>query len=136
MQDAKLSRREREAQALYHSWRLVNGAAGKDSAPTSSKDKNLHALAQLAAFRLHAQHAVISLVGAETQYILAEVTQALSPPYNSSSGKEHLLLGADTLPRSEAFCDHRISEDAASRHGKTNNDESDRFVSTDCQLDK
>jgi len=139
MQDAKLSRREREARALYHSWRLVNNndsAAGKDSAPTSPNDKNLDAIAQLAAFRLRAQHVIISLVDAASQYILAEVTQALSPPFHSPSGKEHLLLGVDTLPRSEAFCDRRILKDAASRHGKTNHEESDRFVSTDCRLDE
>jgi hypothetical protein len=136
MQDAKLARREREAQALYHSWRLVNGATGLANATASSNDKNLYAIAQLAAFRLRAKHVIISLVDAESQYILAEVTQPPSPPYESSSAKEHLLLGVDTLPRSDAFCDHHIFEDAASRHGQENHDESDYFVSLDCRLDE
>lgn len=137
MQDAKLSRREREAQALYRSWRLANGAAGKaEDGPSSRNDTNLHAIAQLAAFRLRAQRAIISLVDADTQYILAESTQTLPLSYDASNGDDQLLLGIQDLPLSDAFCDHLIFEDSASRHAEVNAKESDHFVSLDCQQDE
>lgn len=136
MQDAKLSRREREAQALLRSWRLVNGNAGKaEDGPPSRNDTNLYAIAQLAAFRLSAQRAIVSLVDANTQYILAEATQTLSPSYDATCGDDQFLLGIQDLPLSDAFCDHLIFEDSTSRHAEVNNKESNHFVSVDCQQD-
>lgn len=139
---------EREAHALYRSWCLANGTA--DSASSLRKDidtndkeihvcndNNLHAFAQLAAFRLRAHHAYISLVDADSQYILAEATQQTSPrSCHSSSGNEDQLLAVSTLPLSDAFCDHRIFGDPAVGHGQAIYDASARFVSLDCQQDE
>jgi hypothetical protein len=85
--------REREVQRYLQSWRVAQGSSlnvalnvdsiaaadlhGNGYQPRVSSDKALTAFAQLAVLRLNVKRAMVSLIDADTQTILAEATRNL-----------------------------------------------------------
>lgn len=79
--------------------------ASQGHVPRSSTDTALTAFAQLAALRLDASRAFISLLDADHQYILAESTKSLSLQSDTRHGeKDSLWLGSATIPISKGVC--------------------------------
>lgn len=93
------------------------------------------AFAQLAAFKLRAKRAFVSLVEPESQYILAEATADIPPAHDAVTAEEQLLLGITTVPLKDAFLDHKLLEDPSPRHAETRKEGCDHFVSLDCTRD-
>jgi len=99
----------REAQDLYHAWLLANDTADNSHDRHSRNDKNLFAIAQLAALKLRAQHVIVSLIDDKSQYILAEASNTPSRSQHSSSSSSHeLFSGVTSQPLSDAFYDQQI----------------------------
>ncbi|KAF3007840.1 hypothetical protein E8E13_010734 [Curvularia kusanoi] len=112
-------RREREVlqyvAAYQHLPRLEELDAGPelshlplDHKAQRSTDSTLTALCQLAALRMNAQRALVSLIDGQRQYVLAEATPRT--PLRSSSGvkadgKNDLWLGSVSIPRSWGVCE-------------------------------
>ncbi|KAH7042149.1 hypothetical protein B0J12DRAFT_605645 [Macrophomina phaseolina] len=85
------------------------------SGPRPSADSVLTALAQLAALRLPAARALISLIDSQSQIILAEATPALPLRSHGRDGAGHghgLWLGSVSVPREGGICETVLSEDA------------------------
>ncbi|MCJ1396376.1 hypothetical protein MMC18_009266 [Xylographa bjoerkii] len=78
--------------------------------PTSSPDTTLTALAQLTALRLKASRAMISVIGKETQYFIAEATKTLDLVDNTKSEDEGdgLWLGCSNVNKSGRLCEKTI----------------------------
>lgn len=112
MQDAAPSCCHREVQDLYHAWLLANDAADSDLDRHSCRDKNLLAIAQLAAIKVRTQRAIISLIDGESQHIVAEASNTLSPFLNPSSANHELLSGVNSQPLSNAFTSSKYSRRA------------------------
>lgn len=108
MKDAAPSCCHREVQDLYHAWLLANDAADSDLDRRSCRDKNLLAIAQLAAIKVRTQRAIISLIDGESQHILAEVSSTLLPFLDPSSANHELLSGVNSQPLSNAFYEQQI----------------------------
>jgi hypothetical protein len=72
-------------------------------------DPTLTAFAQLAAFKLQCNRAIISLIDSNTQYILSEATKSVSlkSPHSADSG-DGLFLGARFLDRAWGMCPETI----------------------------
>lgn len=111
------SRREREVLLYSAAFRdihrledLGSNFPPRGHVPHLSSDATLTALAQLAAIRLGAQRAMISLVDDQWQYILAEAlpTTSLRPeaPGDASS---KLWLGSTGIPRTSGICDRCLN---------------------------
>jgi hypothetical protein len=127
MEDPVLSRddwkRERDVFNLHAAFRDIphldfgpssdTGALPSNFVPRPASDAPLAAFAQLAAFRLGAQRAVISLLDGQYQYILAEATTTTSlrvdSPLNNSS---NLYLGTARIHRSWGLCDRVLDPGA------------------------
>lgn len=88
--------RDREVQGYLQSWQVAQGSSLKVARnldnivashlppgelpghnPQASSDKALSAFAQLAVLRMNAQNALISLIDADNQIVLAEATRNL-----------------------------------------------------------
>ncbi|KAJ4321249.1 hypothetical protein N0V94_002988 [Neodidymelliopsis sp. IMI 364377] len=80
-----------------------------------SSDSTLTALAQLAALRLNAQRALISLIDDKRQHVLAEATPRL-PLRRTPSGDAHnpLWLGSVSIPRTWGVCEQVLGIDPGS----------------------
>ena len=77
--------------------------------PRSSKDTALTAFAQLAALRLDCSRALISLIDATHQYVLAESTKSLSLQSDARHNElDSLWLGSVVIPRSSGVCGHAL----------------------------
>lgn len=135
MQDAITHSRYREVQDLYDAWLQANDAADNSLDQHSPSDKNLRAIAQLAALKLRAQHAIISLIDDKSQYILAQASNTRSPSHGSGSAINEILSGVTSQPLSEAFYDQQIFANSTSHSGRTCSQEIDHFVSNDCRTD-
>ena len=72
-----------------------------------SPDKTLTALAQLAACRLDASRAMISVIGEEMQYFIAEATRTLqlSDTSKSEDIKDGLWVGCATVNKEGRLCE-------------------------------
>ena len=71
----------------------------------SSPDNALTAFAQLAALRLDATHAFISLIDSQNQYVIAEATKSLSMQSDSRHDRnDSLWLGGVIIPREKGLC--------------------------------
>lgn len=79
-----------------------------DGTLRSESDATLLAFAQLAALRLNATRALISLLDSAHQYVLVEATQSscLRPERPATDEDEDLLLGHTTLARPLGLCGH------------------------------
>jgi hypothetical protein len=135
MQDAITRGCYREAQDLYHAWLQANDTADNSHDRHSRNDKNLFAIAQLAALKLRAQHVVVSLVDDKSQYILAEASNTPSPSQHSSSSSHELFSGVTSQPLSDAFYDQQILANSTTHPEQSPSQEPDHFVSTDCRID-
>jgi hypothetical protein len=122
-----LSEKKREREVLQYVAaykdlpRLDKLASGPESShlpadhdARQSTDQTLTALCQLAALRMNAQRALISLIDNTSQHILAEATpQTLlrggAPP---STGSNALWLGSVSIPRNWGVCEQVLALDA------------------------
>jgi hypothetical protein len=93
MSSSAEAQREREVKRHLHSWEVAQGSSlnvalnvdsiaeadlhGTGYKPRASPDKALTAFAQLAVFKLDVKRAMVSLIDATTQTILAEATRNL-----------------------------------------------------------
>ncbi|KAB2573424.1 Sensor histidine kinase AruS [Lasiodiplodia theobromae] len=77
--------------------------------PRPSSDAVLTAIAQLAALRLGARRALISLIDSRSQIVLAEATPTLplcpESAVNDASAHDALWLGCATIPRECGLCE-------------------------------
>lgn len=121
-----LSERKREREVLQYAAayrdlpRIELASTPQPSLPADfrarhSTDSTLTALCQLAALRLNARRALISLIDDKYQHVLAEATARTSlrcdtPP---RGGSEPLWLGSISIPRSFGVCEEVLSLDAA-----------------------
>jgi hypothetical protein len=85
-----------------------------DHSARQSTDSTLTALCQLAALRMNAQRALVSLIDDKYQHVLAEATPRTSlrggaPP---SKGPKSLWLGSVSIPRSWGVCEQVLALDA------------------------
>ncbi|KAF1358236.1 hypothetical protein EJ07DRAFT_32700, partial [Lizonia empirigonia] len=85
--------------------------AGHHARPSS--DSTLTALAQLAALRMGAQRALVSLIDNTHQHVLAEATpcSSLRPPAGVSDAPNPLWLGSVSVPRSWGVCEQVLGLD-------------------------
>jgi hypothetical protein len=80
-----------------------------------STDPTLTALCQLAALRMKAQRALVSLIDDTSQHVLAEATPGTSPHRGDTSGdgSNSLWLGSVSVPRSWGVCEQILELDTA-----------------------
>ncbi|KAI7253073.1 hypothetical protein KC343_g4501 [Hortaea werneckii] len=75
-------------------------------APEPCGDTALTAFAQLCALRMRARRALVSLVSAGTEYVLAEATRTMSLQYDTTEDPaDALWLGCCSFPRSDGLND-------------------------------
>ncbi|KAF3036936.1 hypothetical protein E8E12_005896 [Didymella heteroderae] len=119
-------KREREVLQYVAAYRDLPRLDELDSGPDTtylptdhlarpSTDSTLTALCQLAALRLNAKRALISLIDDERQHVLAEATPRSSlrggaPP---GDGTNALWLGRVSIPRSWGVCEQVLAVEAA-----------------------
>ncbi|KAH8660394.1 hypothetical protein BX600DRAFT_488572 [Xylariales sp. PMI_506] len=110
--------RERDLRRYYQPWvdaqNLVGSADGNSKGltydgyqPRPSRDRALTAFAQLAALRLNARRAMVSLIDATRQYILAEATKTVSliePGGRQGDEGDEVWLGNAVISRHDAVC--------------------------------
>lgn len=82
-------------------------------------DTTLTALAQLAALRMGAQRALISLIDDAHQHILAEATphSSLRAPAGVSDRPNDLWLGSVSIPRTWGICEQILDLDSTAKDG-------------------
>ncbi|RMY09879.1 hypothetical protein D0867_08582, partial [Hortaea werneckii] len=109
--------REREVYKYLHAWTslvrpqsLHRAAFPDDDAalptPEPCGDTALTALTQLCALRMHARRAMVSLVSAGVEYILAEATRTMSLQYDTTEDLADILwLGCCCFPRTDGLND-------------------------------
>jgi hypothetical protein len=108
--------RQRDLTKYYQPWldskklRAVPVDTGPDTGRARcSHDTTLTALAQLAALRLNAKRAMVSLIETKTQIILAEATQTLSLVDETRHAPgDHIWLGNVSLPRKDCMDEHAL----------------------------
>ncbi|KAI0121972.1 hypothetical protein F4814DRAFT_407100 [Daldinia grandis] len=107
--------RQRDLHKYYQPWldskklKTVPANMGPDETREvqCSHDTTLTALAQLAALRLNVKRAMVSLIDANTQIILAEATQTLSLiDERRHAPGDHIWLGHVSLPRQDCMDEH------------------------------
>ncbi|KAK5070645.1 hypothetical protein LTR64_000320 [Lithohypha guttulata] len=108
--------RARELQKYYQPWLQdstalrtvpINDQHEPRSSVRCSDDRTLTALAQLAALRLQAKRAMVSLISADTQMILAEATKSLSlVDRERHAPGDHMWFGQASVPRKDAMDEH------------------------------
>jgi hypothetical protein len=118
-------KREREVLqyvAAYQDLPRLEQAAGPGSSylPPSYKaqhstDSTLIALCQLAALRMNAQRALVSLIDGQRQHVLAEATPrtSLRSSHLKGVGTNELWLGSVSIPRSWGVCEQVLELDTA-----------------------
>lgn len=94
------------------------------------------AFAQLAALRLDARRAMISLIDSNRQYILAEATRTLSlfAP-TADVPEDEVWLGNAILNKTDAVCYHTFSSTYVAKEENGNTYEAEGMVIPDCRLD-
>ncbi|KAK0811193.1 hypothetical protein LTR38_003799 [Friedmanniomyces endolithicus] len=122
-QERKAWLQEREV----HRFAKLHGVGYK---PHVSRDKALSAFAQLAAFRLGVKRAVISLIDANNQYILAEGAGGAS-----IASADDLWLGTTVLKRSDAVCEQCLESTATGKNDDGQIFSCPGLIVEDCLLD-
>ncbi|KAI7365006.1 hypothetical protein KC354_g5231 [Hortaea werneckii] len=109
--------REKEVYRYLHAWtslvrpRTLHRPAfpdGNEPLPTPEPcgDTALTALAQLCALRMHSRRAMVSLVSAGVEYVLAEATRTMSLQYDTTEDPvDTPWLGCCCFPRSDGLND-------------------------------
>ncbi|KAJ4369795.1 hypothetical protein N0V83_005559 [Neocucurbitaria cava] len=140
--------RERDLHRYYRPWldaqSLVDAADGSGSKgltyagyrPQTSRDRSLTAFAQLAALRLDARRAMVSLIDSHRQYILAEATRTLSlfSP-TAESPEDEVWLGNAILNRADAVCFHTFKSTYTAKEDNGETYTAECMVVPDCRLD-
>lgn len=117
-----------------------NGAhptdVSRDFVPRSSTDTALTSFAQLATLRVDASRALVSLLGTDNEYILAESTKSLSLQSDTRHDtNDSLWLGAVTIPRSKGVCElaleHALQTGLPAATSDDQPDNNDVFVIND-----
>ncbi|KAK3062533.1 hypothetical protein LTS18_003869, partial [Coniosporium uncinatum] len=115
----------------------VRGLTYKGYVPESSRDKALTAFAQLAALRLDTRRAMVSLIDATDQYILAEATKTLSLRYSTAEkAEDQVWLGTSRIKAEDAICPNTFGSKytAEGSNGETYTTEA--LVVPDCREDE
>ncbi|KAH9836897.1 Virulence sensor protein BvgS [Teratosphaeria destructans] len=132
--EKKATLHDRHVHAYYRPWLDAHGSSlnvanhvesiaandlrGQGYRPRSSHDKALIAFAQLAVLRLGVKRGMVSLIDSKNQYILAEATNSSfmtrsdDPNDNSYHTPKDVWLGSTILNRSDAVCEHCMSDTA------------------------
>ncbi|KAK3178063.1 hypothetical protein OEA41_000195 [Lepraria neglecta] len=89
---------------------LEASSTSLSASAASSPDTALTALAQLCALRLHAKRAMVSLIGRETQYFVAESTKTLDLVDNQKYEVEgdSLWFGCGSVDKAGRLCEKTI----------------------------
>ncbi|KAF2268653.1 hypothetical protein CC78DRAFT_540513 [Lojkania enalia] len=104
--------------------------------PKSSRDKALTAFAQLAALRLDARRAMVSLIDSTRQYILAEATKTLSLVKDKADRDEdQVWLGNTIIAKLDAVCYHVFSSTYTALEENGDIYTAECLVVPDCRLD-
>ncbi|KAM0420896.1 hypothetical protein ACHAPT_011285 [Fusarium lateritium] len=143
--------RDREVQGYFQSWQIAQGSSLKVSrnldsivdphlpesgyTPQASSDKALSAFAQLAVLRLNGQRALISLIDASTQIVLAEATRTLRLGDLDGGAKNDLLLGTSILSRAKGPCEHCLTDTCTARDPDGETYTTTGMIIPDCRLD-
>ncbi|RMJ15273.1 hypothetical protein CDV36_005079 [Fusarium kuroshium] len=146
--------RDREVQGYLQSWQVAQGSSLKVArnldnivashhplgelpghTPQASSDKALSAFAQLAVLRLNAQNALISLIDASTQTVLAEATRNLRLGDLDGGAKNDLFLGTSILSRGMGPCEHALTETCTARDPDGETYTTAGMIVPDCRLD-
>ncbi|CAO2648430.1 Nn.00g076970.m01.CDS01 [Neocucurbitaria sp. VM-36] len=140
--------RERDLHRYYRPWldaqSLVDAADGSGSKgltyagyhPQTSRDRSLTAFAQLAALRLDARRAMVSLIDSHRQYILAEATRTLSlfSP-TAELPEDEIWLGNAILNKADAVCYHTFKSVYTAKEDNGDPFTAECMVVPDCRLD-
>ncbi|TKA83003.1 hypothetical protein B0A55_04673 [Friedmanniomyces simplex] len=142
----KLSLQDREVHRFYQSWLNAHGSShnvannveslvqatlhGAGYRPHISRDKALSAFAQLAAFRLNAKRAMVSLIDATNQYIMAEGAGG-----TSIASAADLWLGTTVITRQDAVCEQCLDSTAIGRNDDGQTFTCPGLIVDDCRLD-
>ncbi|KAI5459525.1 putative histidine kinase M3EDp [Mariannaea sp. PMI_226] len=156
--------REREVQRYFQSWKVARGSSlnvalnvdnialvdlhGTGYKPHASSDKALTAFAQLAVFRLNVKRAMVSLLDASTQIVLAEATRDLclgdldtptkaaqGTAVNDNTEKSSKLVGASVVSRAAALDEHCLTNRYVARNSAGQSYEANGLVVPNCRLD-
>lgn len=148
---ATVSLQSREVHRYYQPWLSAHGSSlnvanhvdsiaqrdlhGQGYRPRASRDKALMAFAQLVALRLDVRRAMISLIDASSQYILAEATQSSSIATAQAKANDEIWLGSTVLSRPDAVCEHCFYNmcTATDEDGETYTTKG--LIVDDCRLD-
>ncbi|KAL2680454.1 hypothetical protein Neosp_008055 [[Neocosmospora] mangrovei] len=139
--------RDREVQGYLQSWQVAQGSSLKVARnldnivashlppgeltghnPQASSDKALSAFAQLAVLRMNAQNALISLIDADNQIVLAEATRNLR--LGDLDG-----VGTSILSRGLGPCEHCLTETCTARDPDGETYTTAGMIVPDCRLD-
>ncbi|KAF1844721.1 sensor histidine kinase-like protein/response regulator [Cucurbitaria berberidis CBS 394.84] len=138
--------RERDLHRYYRPWldaqTLLDAAGGSKSLtyagyrPQTSKDRSLTAFAQLAALRLDARRAMVSLIDSHRQYILAEATRTLSlfSP-TAELPEDQVWLGNAILNKADAICFHTFKSTYTAKEDNGETLTAECMVVPDCRSD-
>ena len=100
------------------------------------RDKTLTAFAQLATLRLDVKRAMISLIDADRQYILAEATKSLSLySCTTDQPEDEMWLGNTTIFNDDAMCHFAFSSTYTAREESGETYTVDCLVVPDCRED-
>jgi signal transduction histidine kinase/GAF domain-containing protein len=104
--------------------------------PQNGRDRSLTAFAQLATLRLDTRRAMVSLIDANRQYILAEATRTLSLFAPAAERPEdEVWLGNAILNKYDAVCHHTFSSRYSAKEETGETLEAECMVIPDCRLD-
>ena len=108
------STRVREALKHLPPW-MPRSLPSPAQLPVSSPDGALNAFAQLVAFRLNVDRALISLLDDGEQYILTEATKTTPLLSNQSHDTNNgLILGMTAIPKNNGLCDCALKRTSTS----------------------
>ncbi|KAK0325700.1 hypothetical protein LTR54_007140 [Friedmanniomyces endolithicus] len=146
-QERKAWLQEREVHRFYQAWLSAHGSShsvahsvesiaqaklhGVGYKAHVSRDKALSAFAQLAAFRLRVKRAIISLIDANNQYILAEGAGGAS-----ITSADDLWLGTTVLKRCDAVCEQCLDSIATGKNDDGQSYACPGLIVKDCLLDE
>ena len=128
-QNSARSETEGRGDALTHHKREEHKARG-------SRDRALTAFAQLATLRLDVERAMISLIDADRQYVLAEATKTFSLySYPTDRPEDEVWLSNATISKDDAVCHHVFNSTYITREESGEEYTADCLVVADCRED-
>lgn len=104
--------------------------------PKPGRDRSLTAFAQLAALRLNARRAMVSLIDSNRQYILAEATRTVSLfSTTTEEDEDEVWLGNAILNKTDAVCYHTFSSTYTAKEVNGDDYTAEGMIIPDCRLD-